>query len=214
MKKSLLISAFIIVSIFSTSVFAQSGRFFIGANAGIGVSKVSTLLDYGIAYNGNVSIQYKLSDNFSLVSGIGFEQRNSKDEIHAIDEQYNSYNFLMRHYYNFVQVPVLFRAEIGNKTKYFINAGPYFSYITNQNTMLLDENTQIISEYSLTDGFNKFVTGVSFGAGVNIPIADKINLSCELRENLDLSNITKTEGATAKTNSSLLFLGINYCLGD
>lgn len=216
MKKLLLISAFIIVSIFSTSVFAQSGKFFIGANAGIGPSSASQISGNGIGYSGNIGVKYNITNHFSLVSGIGFEQKNATElpAYYFTGEQLYPTDYSIIHSFNFIQIPVLVRAEIGRKVKYFFNVGPYFSYLTNQSISVFDENDNLLSKNIYTNNFNRFVTGISFGAGVNIPVSDKINLNSELLFSQDKTNLSKTEWMSIKTSSIFLIIGINYCFGD
>ncbi len=215
MKKLLFISALLFVSVFSTTVFAQSGKFILGANGGIGASKASVLLNYGLGYSGNISLRYNISEHFSIGSGLAFEQRNSLDEIHAFHSEDNvTYNFEIKHSFNFVQIPVLFRAEIGNNVKYFLNAGPYFSYLANQTQSVFDQDQGLTTVNNQSDSYKIFVAGVSVGLGASIPISDKTNISIELRSNNDLSNMSKIDGTTARTSSALFLFGVNYKLGE
>ncbi len=216
MKNLLLISAFIIVSIFSTSVFAQSGKFFIGANAGIGPSSAFYISGGGIGYSGNIGVKYNVTNHFSLVSGIGFEQKNATElpAFYFTGEQLYPLDYSIIHSFNFIQIPVLVRAEIGRKVKYFFNIGPYFSYLTNQYISVFDENDNLLSKNIYTNNFNRFVTGISFGAGFNIPVSDKINLNSELLFGQDKTNLSKTEGIPIKTGYIFLIVGVNYCFGN
>ena len=215
MKKTIIFAALIIASALSSTIFAQSGKYIISGNAGIGISKTNVLLDYGLGYAGNISLRYNLSDHFSISSGLTFEQRNSTDEINALDSIGNpAFNFTIKQSFNFVQIPVLFRAEIGKNVKYFLNAGPYFSYLANQTQLALDNNEGTSTVQNYSDHYKRFVAGLSVGLGVCIPVSDKTNISLELRSNTDLSNMSKLDGATAKTSSALMLFGINYCLGN
>ena len=68
-------------------------------------------------------------------------------------------------------------------------------------------NSNYTSDYKTID------MGITAGIGLAIPINDKFSLSAEIRNNLGLTNISKSSSVTNKTNSTNLLIGVTYKFG-
>lgn len=113
---------------------------------------------------------------------------------------------------NYLNLPVLAEYSFGNKVKFTLGGGLFFGFLLN-NQIITKINEPVApnpvtitknrSDYRKTTNF-----GLSFSAGVQIPVSHTIQLSFNLHENYGLQNINKSQGlsnSTLKTNS----LGIN-----
>ena len=215
MRKINLTATTLFLTIISTSICAQSNKFNVGIEGGTGISNTRGFWDSGIGYAGGLFCQYDLSKIFSAHVGFGYEQKGSKYDINAADSTGEvQYYASIKQNYEFLTMPVLIRANFGSKINYFVNAGPYFSYLLKQSSKVDDSNNNSTYETDNTSDFKRFETGFSFGVGLSFSIIERLSLSFEIRNNLGLTNLSKTEGATAKTNSAHLLAGLSYRLGE
>ena len=99
--------------------------------------------------------------------------------------------------------------------KFFINTGPFFSYLIKQT--FVNQGTNIPRTVSdNTNNDKRFDMGITAGLGVAIPIKAKISLSCEIRNNLGLYNVSEVpvyNNGAIKTNSTNLLIGFAYKFG-
>ena len=212
MKSIVFILLVIQTLLVTTLTYAQSSKISIGIEGGAGLSNAA--IGVGQAspgYTTKLTSQYNLSDILSLNVGFGYERRSSEAHNIIIDSIYPQ-DWLVNWNFDFLTMPVLVRASFGSKVKYFINAGPYFSYLIKEHGYVKDniENTKTYSEG--TDYYKRFESGISFGTGVSIPIAQQLSLLIEARGNVGLTNLSKTEGGTHKTNSAHILVGLSYHL--
>ena len=112
-------------------------------------------------------------------------------------------------------MPLLVRASIGKKIKYFFEAGTFFGYLIKQTD--ISEATKYLPKTTTdnTSGDKRFDTGVTAGFGLTIPIKDKFLISCEIRNNFGLYNVGMyvINDGTIKTNSTNLLISFAYKLG-
>lgn len=212
MKSIVFILLVIQTLLVTTLTYAQSSKISVGIEGGVGFSNSMIGINSpGIGYAAKLTSQYDLSKILSINIGVGYEQRSSTFHAIIIDS-INPVDFSDNSKFDFLTLPILLRASFGSKVKYFINAGPYFSYLLKAHGYMKDniENTKTYSEG--TDYYKRFESGISFGTGVSIPIAQQLSLLIEARGNVGLTNLSKTEGATHKTNSAHVLVGLSYHL--
>ena len=129
----------------------------------------------GVGFSAGIFIQYNLKKIFSLKLAPSFERKGEWDANHL--------NL------NYIVVPLLFSAEIGSKTKGFVDVGPYCGYLMEAYTTAdYYEGHKNYMEY-----LNRFDAGISAGLGVNIPIEQMFSISIELRNNIGLYQIVTKE---------------------
>lgn len=214
MKEIILTALTLFLTIIST-IYAQSSKFNVGIEGGMGISNTRGILESGIGYTGGLFCQYDLSKIFSAHVGFGYEQKGANDDIKVTDSTGNPlYQVSIKQNYDFLTMPVLVHADFGSKLNYFVNAGPYFSFLLKQSLQVDDPNNNSTSETDNTSNYNRFETGFSLGVGLSFSIIEKLSLSFEMRNNLGLTNLSKIEGATAKTNSAHFLVGLSYRLGE
>lgn len=213
MKKLFIITLLSLFTICSNLVFAQTGNLIISPHIGAGISKTQSFLSPGITYSGGITAEFKLNDMFSIIGGIFYDHKEARDKINAVDSLgVTIINARINHNYEFLTVPILLKANFGNsdKIKYFINAGPYTSFLLQQSLVSYNLEDNSVSTSINTDLHNKIEAGITIGTGVAINMCERMNLLLELRSNIGLTNLSKTEGATTKTQSALLLLGFGY----
>jgi hypothetical protein len=200
MKKKLFFT--FIIAFYYQIGLSQNTRFSAGIEAGPGlICLKEPYQNYfenpGVGFSAGIFIQYNAKKIFSLKLAPGFERKGEWDVNHV------NLNYLV--------VPLLFRAEIGSKTKGFLNVGPYCGYLTDAYlTADYYEGHKNYMEY-----LNRFDAGISAGFGINIPIEQIFSISVELRNNFGLYQIVKSEESEErnwewKTYSSNLIISFSY----
>ena len=111
--------------------------------------------------------------------------------------------------------PLLFRAVVGQKIKYFINVGPYIGFLIKKESVWTGDSIARTS-YDETALNKKSDYGISSGLGVLVPIRNRFGVSIELRNNLGLTNVSAVPvfaDGSIKTNSTNLLISFVYKLG-
>ncbi|WP_018343803.1 porin family protein [Cytophaga aurantiaca] len=205
----------------SYSVIAQDSKFEIGLQAGPNLTAMRYASDMlqanrypQVAGIAGLFVQYNINNTFALRIDPAFERLADKtDKITYTNQNDNMIGPGTTHFhYDYITIPVLVRASIGNKLKYFLNVGPSFSFLLNQS---------VISDWTpdrktnRTDYYQTLNFGITGGIGVALPIKEKFSLSFEIRDNLGLTNIsTSTNSNYAfRSNATSLLVGFAYKLG-
>jgi hypothetical protein len=169
------------------------------------------------AFSGGFFFQYNLNKNFSLRMDPSYEQKGYKIKQQLTDSQGNPISKgKIRGNFDYITIPLLLRANIGNKINYFVNAGPYIGFLLSQNNIVqapLFDGAKVT--YTNTSYYKTIDIGITAGIGLAIPIKDKFALSIEIRNNLGLTNINKNTNKDygIKTNSTNLLVGFAYKFG-
>jgi hypothetical protein len=199
--------------------FAQQSKWQLGTELAPGLTKLygndflrkSNDPMFGFLFGLNV--QYSLFKNLEIISGVYFEQKGSKfyaGEVY-IDRKpvSNATIFIV---VDHITVPILFRAHIGKRVKYYINGGAYIGYMTAATQVLRAKNMTPI-RYDNSSFYEDIDAGVIGGIGCSIPIGKKISISTEIRNTLGLYNISSlpvVNDGSIKTNATYLILGMAY----
>ena len=192
----------IIFLFISIQTFSQSNKFEMGASLGVGLTEFKGITSQENNILGSslgLMFQYNATKLFSIHSNLLYESKAL--EIPESDWQCTTCpknsTFLG---FEYLTLPVLARLNFGSKAKFFINAGPYFGYLINNNWI-----------------DSRFDFGLSTGLGGQIDLNEKLNLSLELRNSLNLmpSTTTAVEYENIRSNNTInLFFVIAYKLGS
>jgi hypothetical protein len=170
-----------------------------------------------MGFSGGVSFQYNFEKIISLRTGLSYEQKGSalKNFPVLFFSDAIKRNITTYFRFNYLTVPVLARASFGKKRHFFVNAGPYFSYLLEE--VIISSGEDVSKErhsYSRNDG--KWDMGVCAGLGAFIPLGKKLVLTLEMRDNLGLYNIDSAPvygDEAVKNNSTNLLIGLAYGIG-
>ena len=220
MKKIII---FLLISVGTTTVlFAQQNKFDIGIEGGPsrtflrGNDFLEEFYDPKIGFSGGIFLQYNFPKIFSIRTNLAFERKGTLFKGTLINTNGEGYGEFTAHLnYEYLTLPVLIRAGFGNKVKYFVNAGPFLGHLMKQENIVKAAGyLTLTNEY--TNSYKQFDVGITAGLGVTIPIKEKFYISCEIRNNQGLLDISKSQiynGGTIKTNSTNLLVGLAYKLG-
>lgn len=216
------LSTLLTAILLSYSSIAQDSKFELGLQGGPNLTNMRYASDLiqssmypQIAGTAGLFLQYNISKTFALRVDPGFERLADKtDETTLTNQSGNIIGTGKIHYhYDYISIPVLVRASIGNQVKFFLNAGPNLGFLLNQSS--ISDYPTAKSKTNNTDSYQTLNFGITSGIGVALPIKEAFALSFELRNNFGLSNININSNSNfaIKTNATSLLIGFAYKLG-
>jgi hypothetical protein len=218
----------IVLSFCFFSASAQKGKFVIGLSGGANISglrgytqiiKSSPL----IATNYQIEFGFKLNEHLFLVSNNSYETKgNQFNDVQITDNNGNQLsNGTIKSKLEFIDFDFLVRYMIGSKKiKYYANAGPYFGlFMKGTEETMLSSPTMIngtlfsSNQKSISNLFKKIDFGLSLGAGIWLPLNEKINFTIGLTGNVGLNNISSypvIDNGNIRTKNIKFSIGINH----
>jgi len=193
MKKVFLIS---IITFFSFSIFAQYNKIELGIESGANIglysetspkqtSKINVVLGGSIQWNINKTISLRSGLIYEKIGFYTIKNVTGSNANHLGTAKFNSDLYYYR-------LPLLLRANFGNKTKFFLNAGANISTLSKSRYYAKSE---IINKDLTIKGNFKYINfGFTAGTGISIPISEKINTSFEVRFNTTEQKINSLNG--------------------
>ena len=118
---------------------------------------------------------------------------------------------------DYLNLPVLAEYSFGKKVKINFDGGPFIGVLLNNKIVTKlkqpippnqEASTQSSSDNRKTTNF-----GLSLGSGIQIPIASKLKLDFNFRNNIGISNIYKSRSADVskiKTNTFSISAGLTF----
>lgn len=193
MKKVFLILIFTFIYF---SNFAQDNKIELGVESGanIGIynqTYTKQIPKIGVLFGS--SIQWSINKTISLRSGLIYEKIGFYEIKNIIGNNANSlgtakFNSDLYYY----RLPLLLRANFGNKTKFFINAGANISTLSMAHYYVKSEIINM--DLTIKGNFKDINFGFTAGTGLSIPISKKVNTSFELRYNTTEQKINSLNG--------------------
>jgi hypothetical protein len=172
------------------------------------------------AYTIGAMFQYNINPRYSIRTNISFDKR----RFYTGNYQYTNEDIIVQldniqTYWNrtYVTLPILGRLTFGDKVKFFVNAGPHFGLMF-ENEKQFDEiisgdsrpNPARNLDFSLNHQFKRFDMGISAGIGMSVDIGEKFVGSLEARDNTGLFNISKLDADKVKNNGVNVLFGFAY----
>lgn len=187
-----------------------------------------------VGFLGGVSLEYKMNKTLSISTGFNFEQKVIKNEtdytITYMDESTGMIrneviNAKTNNKYQYFSFPLLLKCSIGKSKSFYLNGGPYISFLqkhkkdykfVNRNGGSIIYGSDYKYNFSLADEVSGDY-GVSLGIGKTFEIDVKNKISIELRDNLGLKNTIENikvygESGVIKTNSLNLIANWSFNL--
>jgi hypothetical protein len=207
----------------SSAIIGQTNKFDVGLEGGPSLTSLrgNDILekynDPTVGFSIGLAFQYNFPKLISIRTNIAFERKGAIAKNKASDEFGNPIGEITTHTnFDYLTIPLFARLTIGNKMKFFVNVGPYFSYLIKQTSKTDAINEFPKSKTDNTSNFTRIDLGLTTGLGAGLPINDKLLITLEIRNNLGLYNISShpvANDGTIKTNSTNLLFGIAYKFG-
>ncbi len=211
------------LTFYSLVLVGQANKFNIGLEGSPGLTSLrgndilEKFNDPTIGFSGGLTFQYNFPKLISIRTNIAFERKGAIAKNQAIDVFGNQIGEVTIHTnFDYLTIPLLAKLTFGNKIKFFVNVGPYSSYLIKQTTVTDAINEFPKSKSNNTSNFNSIDFGLTTGLGAGLPVKDELLITLEIRNNLGLYNISSLPVAndgSIKTNSINLLIGIAYRFG-
>lgn len=204
MKKNILIVALLFVFGISS---AQKAKF--GIKGGMNISNwagdtegMDTKSKIGFNVGGFAEI--KLSDKFAIQPELLYSAQGMKLDNMPLEIEGSDYTVDSTFKLGYINVPVMFKYYVAEK--FNIEAGPQIGFLTSAKIKATVEGIGSATE-SVKENFESVDFGLNFGAGYDFTE----HFFANVRYNLGLSNIAKTEeGEDATINNSVFSLNVGY----
>ncbi len=204
-----------LITLVSLCANAQEKSLAIGVTGGANVtsfrgsSYIKSNEIRGIGTTSGIFLQYGLSNKFSLRTEALFERKVSANEIYFTDELGNpTFTKTVNKAFNYVTIPVLFKAQFGQKIRAFVNAGPYTSFLSSVKYTTDEDYLGDVSGNYQKNDFG-FITGIGI-AGKN---EGRIGWSVEARNAIGIKTISTGQNAALnnlKLNTGSLLFSLHY----
>ncbi len=215
--KFFVVILFVISGLFaSNNLFAQAFKWEFGVEGGAGIRSARInpaypLLDTktGVSYVGGIAGAYNFNNMWALKLGAGYERKGTDFERTDISAK-GKFNL------DYLSIPLLVRAKFGKKVKFFVNAGPYLGILLNSKTKIDAYGGNPETEINNDSTTEKTDFGLSGGIGVEIPVGKSGAFTVEARDNLGMTNVSKSKETGApeiKLNTANLMVGYTFQFG-
>lgn len=160
--------------------------------------------DKNISFHFTPLLNYALSEDFVISSGLGFELKG------APDARFN-YNTRL----NYIVLPVSGKYLFNKSPRFYVMAGIYGAYLLGATkkgeirlgTVITSVNENVIEEYRRLD------FGITAGLGYKIRLNFDLDFFAELKTNIGLLNIGKVDGFRPKNLGYTISIGYLYYIG-
>ncbi len=179
---------------------SAQGNVKFGVNAGATLSDIrgNEQLDIyknAVDYLIGLSMELPLNDNLSVFANVNYER---KSVVHKIqfeqnpdfDPNINPNNWdkvNVRLTMQYLSIPVNFKYYLGSSKTFYIHGGPYAAIFIDDKFKFDGEE---IDEISGGSDFKTLDFGLTLGAGAQIKLNAKHNLSIGIRDNFGLANVS------------------------
>ncbi|MGO4772299.1 porin family protein [Flavobacterium sp. W22_SRS_FK3] len=204
MKKNILVVAVVLVFGLSN---AQTAKFGIkgGMNISNWVGDTEGLdVKSKIGFNIGGFAEIKLSDKFSIQPELLYSAQGMKVDNFEVELGDGFYSTDVKFNLAYLNVPVMFKYYAAEK--FNLEAGPQVGFLTSAKLNVKVDGYGS-SDQDVKDNFESVDFGLNFGAGYDFTE----HFFANVRYNLGLSNIAKTEGGEDATiNNSVFSLNVGY----
>lgn len=213
------------ISLITFKTTAQESKIKFGIHGGPNYSTLWGFDSYadlnsGLAYVFGISLQYQIQENLSIKTDLNYERKTqkSKSYIEILDPESSlppgTYHVKSTAYLNYITLPILLKYNFSKDKSFYVNAGPYLGYLLKSG---IKTQVNIPGETNYDEEDTKYKKSMDFGftagIGKEFQLNENHQFYIELRDNLGLSNISKTEvmnGGSIKTNSVNLLVGYTF----
>jgi len=207
MKLSLPLRLSILLLFIPVICNSQPTKFQVAIEGGPALSMVSengwffsknSIVSVGLGGAVGAVFRYNFTPKTGIGTGLYYERKGWQNRSGSYHDMYD-----------YLTWSVLFRANIGKKNLFFVDAGPWLGFLLAHRVTLDGQNfPQSVSE------FDPYDFGLTIAAGVNIPVSKQLTLTFGLKDNLGLHDIHNGD-ADAKTflNSAIVQVGFGYSFG-
>jgi hypothetical protein len=219
MKK--LFTCSLLFACFYVSSFAQEKKFEFGLHAGLNLNTVRTDVFPGtqtgslLGANFGFDLGFKCSEHFGIkampqIDQNGWAFRSVYLEGTPPGAPLQKGDILVRLAY--LNLPVLAHYSFGEKVKFNAGAGGFAGLLIDNLLVTKpskNSGPELHKTTSSSDSYKSLNYGLSFSAGVQLPLNKRLKLNLGLLENLGLASINKS-GGSIRTNALTTMVGVIF----
>ncbi|RKR83130.1 outer membrane protein with beta-barrel domain [Mucilaginibacter gracilis] len=197
MKK--LLSTLILVLGLCPAAFSQTkGSTEFGVTLGYNGSTVTTTntnADYRSGFNAGIGGEYYFSDSWGFKAKVLYDQKGWANGY--IGSTITNFNL------DYLTVPLLANWHFGHTKNWYLNFGPYVSFLTSAKTAVNSQDVKSI--------FNDNDAGLDLGIGVKFPVSGTAHFFIEVSGQGGVIDIAKSNsGSTISNSVSAINIGLNF----
>lgn len=205
------------------NTYAQDKPITFGVKAGVNLSNFggdgADGMDAKIGFNVGLTVDYALTQDLYLLTGLEFTMKGGKDEgsISMVDPTYGSISFTGKENDNpmYLQIPIHlgYKLAVTDGTKIVFRAGPYVAYGIGGKTKLEGKFIKDGTTIDLDDDYDFFGKDMAkrfdFGLGLGVG-AEFGKIGATLGYDFGLVNIAPSDLAKIKNMNAYLTLGYKF----
>jgi hypothetical protein len=203
--KKIFVTLFILLGFYSVSHAQRRGDVQFGITVGGNLSYVEddNYYDSNVlgGFNAGLSADYYFSRAWSLKVEARYDQKGYAGGT-LYDDNGNDIADNVNFRLNYVSVPVLASYHFGRNREWYIDFGPYVSFLTSAKET--NDNVDVKSSFNNTDG------GFDVAIGVKVPISPRAKFFVELGGEAGVVNIFSGSSDGTQNLSNNLNVGINF----
>ncbi len=188
---------------FVKQIQAQSKDLHIGVQTGMGLT-LSNLYDGGLTYSSKLTITKDLSKLWFGELGLSYNRYAYTYNISGYDDYPNNKHTIND---NYMGISAIAGVQFFKKVKLVIKVGPELSYLVK--SRFHDENLN--SGNTTVKGFSsdyKYRFGIVAGAGVIVPISNKLRLTVDVMTNSSIPRVRESGLQVSRPNSIKISAGV------
>lgn len=185
----------------SQTILLDPPEIYIGPNFGLTASRVlfnpKVQQTFFWGYNGGITFRYVSEEHFGFQVEANYSQRGWNEEGNVYARRLD-----------YLEIPFLTHAYLGEKNRLFFNIGPKLGYLLDE-TVLNDDGGDTNAEQRVKPADFKFDYGITVGLGYNLKTRKAGIFQFELRGNYGLSDIFANQKSDFFDNSNYLNISAN-----
>jgi hypothetical protein len=215
--KKLIITLFCVQFLLAENLFSQMEiGFLAGGGLSTGTDKPASFSRPAIGgYCAGLMLQQTIKPYLAIQENILYDKRIHLNPIPLTDATGIPVGtFFQKLRFEYISVPIFASWRLGNKNKFIINSGTYFSYLiresANMSNLYTGKNKTIIE----IDNDTKLDAGMLLGLGLRSEISERMSFYFELRNCIGMMNVSPTTWPDkAYLNQHTLLVGFSFKTG-
>lgn len=196
-------SIMLVVLGISTAVLAQTepGTTQFGINVGLNAATAyaaNSNADARVGINAGISVEHYFTESWSFKAKALYDQKGWNNGYVTVGDESTTTNFQT----DYFTVPLLAGWHFGRTKNWYLNFGPFVSFLTKAKETALGINVK--------DAFNKTDAGLDLGIGVKFPVTDRSSFFIEFNGEGGLANVNSGAGSTVRSSVSAFNVGLNF----
>ena len=170
----------------------------------------------GVSFNVGFYVERNMNSRWKFNTGLNYLYQSNKlhvgnrvDSAARFDANvyYRPGNSVQyRNQFHFLEIPLLFRYQLNDKSKIYVEAGPTLAYLLYSNAIVYNGSTGIY--FTNKDIFNRVLLSFDMGAGINLAQRSKLPFSIGYRFKYGVGSIVKNSFGEQHFVCSRLYLTI------